>query len=321
MFGPNFKPVNIYWERLRSFVTVSNATEADDTVESSNEYLSAGSTSALDYLLNEDQGLRPGFFYIGQNRQEAFIRKENNASEGNPVLILRESVRLEDPEFRLEASGYNQHCGSQQTETQLHQHVYQSCVTSHSEVVSLSGSPSFPNYESAVTRLATFSNWNADCLYQPKKLAEAGLFCISENYLRCFQCGLGLKQRQPDDDVLVDHLNYRPHCSFANLYQAFQDHYSTSGGTQVLNKKDVSQYSLRQASFLKASCPIHLQNLSKSLARSGLFWTGRENIVHCFHCTAAWCQEPGDDPVAIHRNLSPQCNFTKQPPRHARKMK
>ncbi|XP_062587163.1 putative inhibitor of apoptosis [Saccostrea cucullata] len=68
-------------------------------------------------------------------------------------------------------------------------------------------------YRDLQARIQTFISWPIKV--QAKTLAEAGFFSIQvEDSVRCFQCGVGLRNWDPEDDPWVEHARWKPSCPF-----------------------------------------------------------------------------------------------------------
>lgn len=74
---------------------------------------------------------------------------------------------------------------------------------------------SHPQYEQKSDRLITFEKWYLDAVKSPNELAEAGFFYTGvRDEVRCFSCGIGLKDWCSYDDAWEQHACWSPNCNF-----------------------------------------------------------------------------------------------------------
>ncbi|XP_053384545.1 uncharacterized protein LOC123537259 [Mercenaria mercenaria] len=74
--------------------------------------------------------------------------------------------------------------------------------------------PRHPNYSHYAERLMSFTEWKHRSP-QPETLSQAGFFFTKQGDLvRCFQCGIGLKDFSLDDDPLLEHVRHSRQCPF-----------------------------------------------------------------------------------------------------------
>jgi len=72
--------------------------------------------------------------------------------------------------------------------------------------------PRFTKYE---IRLKTFENWPKSMKQRPEEMAEAGLFYTSEgDKVLCYDCGIGLKDWESDDNPWIEHAKWTKNCYF-----------------------------------------------------------------------------------------------------------
>ncbi|XP_069131314.1 baculoviral IAP repeat-containing protein 7-like isoform X1 [Argopecten irradians] len=78
--------------------------------------------------------------------------------------------------------------------------------------------PKYPQFAILATRLSSFRKWPTSLQQQPEDLARAGLFYEGRNdYVRCFHCGGGLREWDPEDDPFYEHARWFPSCPFLRL--------------------------------------------------------------------------------------------------------
>ncbi|XP_052812106.1 uncharacterized protein LOC128239484 isoform X1 [Mya arenaria] len=194
----------------------------------------------------------------------------------------------------------------------------------------------YPAYGDNMTRLGSYSSWGRQ-LPTPFALTSAGFFFTGEDDLvRCYECGIGLKDFSEGDDPLREHAQHAPRCRFIADYfgsQANIDAYTRRmedpdeirrrGLTRFLNAKgtSVTRYKARSESFRSfdsrlssyRTWPTTTVQRPFQLAEAGLYYTGREDHVRCFACDGGlrrW--DPEDDPWIEHCKWFPACPFARE---------
>jgi len=76
-----------------------------------------------------------------------------------------------------------------------------------------------PTYASYERRLQSFSKWPDTMCQDKKDLAAAGFFLLSglfepSDHTMCFYCGGSLKDWEPMDDPVREHVKWYPNCNF-----------------------------------------------------------------------------------------------------------
>ncbi|MDP0589937.1 MAG: RING-HC finger protein [Candidatus Endonucleobacter bathymodioli] len=72
-----------------------------------------------------------------------------------------------------------------------------------------------PYYSDIWVRRNTYKNWPIYLNNMPDALAEAGFYSTDhEDYTRCFHCGGGLRNWEPNDDPFVEHARWFPKCEY-----------------------------------------------------------------------------------------------------------
>ncbi|XP_033744154.1 uncharacterized protein LOC117330044 [Pecten maximus] len=78
--------------------------------------------------------------------------------------------------------------------------------------------PKYQQFAILATRLSSYRNWPTSLNQRPEDLAKAGLFYEGTNdYARCFHCGGGLREWDPEDDPFYEHARWFPFCPFLRL--------------------------------------------------------------------------------------------------------
>ncbi|XP_061192111.1 baculoviral IAP repeat-containing protein 2-like [Saccostrea echinata] len=75
--------------------------------------------------------------------------------------------------------------------------------------------PKYPSYAVVATRVSSFKDWPSCMTQKPRDLALAGfLYAGYGDYTRCFFCGGGLRNWEPEDDPWIEHARWFPKCAF-----------------------------------------------------------------------------------------------------------
>ncbi|WP_263081677.1 baculoviral IAP repeat-containing protein [Endozoicomonas sp. Mp262] len=154
----------------------------------------------------------------------------------------------------------------------------------------------YPHYQTMKDRIDSFRN--APNHLNSESMAKAGLFYTGQDDLcRCFNCGIGLKDWNYDNNPILEHYQHSKTClHIKELYNPRHLEYST--------------YDIRCSSF--TGWPCHVSQTPQQLAEAGFYYTGCSDIVRCFYCDGG-CQrwDPEDDPWIEHARWHPGCQFVK----------
>lgn len=75
--------------------------------------------------------------------------------------------------------------------------------------------PKYPDYTNRSARLDSFRNWPIHLTQSPEEMASAGFFFTgTADICRCYFCGGGLKNWDPDDQPWIEHAHWYPDCPF-----------------------------------------------------------------------------------------------------------
>ncbi|VDI13697.1 baculoviral IAP repeat-containing protein 7/8 [Mytilus galloprovincialis] len=83
----------------------------------------------------------------------------------------------------------------------------------------------YANYRNEAQRIQSYAYSTAP-VRSPQTMSDAGFFAISnQDFVRCFHCGIGLRNWEDDDDPYVEHCRWSPNCQYMKLKkgQAFID--------------------------------------------------------------------------------------------------
>ncbi|XP_061185834.1 putative inhibitor of apoptosis [Saccostrea echinata] len=75
--------------------------------------------------------------------------------------------------------------------------------------------PKYPSYAVMATRVSSFKDWPSSIMQKPRDLAMAGfIYAGYGDYTRCFFCGGGLRNWEPQDKPWKEHARWFPKCAF-----------------------------------------------------------------------------------------------------------
>ncbi|KAL5018670.1 hypothetical protein ScPMuIL_004392 [Solemya velum] len=75
--------------------------------------------------------------------------------------------------------------------------------------------PKYPRYAVLAVRISSFENWPRYSGISPQSLAQAGLFYVGfGDNVRCFFCGGGMRNWEPQDVPWVEHARWFPRCPY-----------------------------------------------------------------------------------------------------------
>lgn len=171
-------------------------------------------------------------------------------------------------------------------------------------------------------------------------------FTGKDDLIRCYECGIGLKDWSESDDPLCEHVRYSPDCKFlidtipptelerikaslmpnnvvsshesripeqAGLMAGAEDGATTDEVVLSVEPRN-PQYrkgSVRISSFSK--WPRDLTQTPEELADAGFFYTGYNDIVRCYVCDGGlqkW--SPEDNAWVEHARWFPHCAYVRQ---------
>ncbi|XP_065610405.1 baculoviral IAP repeat-containing protein 7 [Cyrtonyx montezumae] len=191
-----------------------------------------------------------------------------------------------------------------------------------------------PSMRGEARRLRTFSKWPQSSPVSARDLAKAGFYFVGpEDQVQCFNCGGILKDWEPGDCPVVEHLKFFPFCNFIyheavwNRHIPLQGLFDSVDGQflSLLQRIDSEEAALpnqpeypemateemRLSTF--QNWPQYTEMRPEQLARAGFFYTGQDDVVRCFYCDGGmrnWAF--GDDPWREHAKWYPRCEFLLQ---------
>ncbi|XP_053406845.1 baculoviral IAP repeat-containing protein 3-like [Mercenaria mercenaria] len=186
--------------------------------------------------------------------------------------------------------------------------------------------PRYQEYDTKDKRLATFTTplWVTHNKPQPDTLAEWGFFFVNkQDLVRCYQCGIGLKDWTEEDDVMTEHVKHSSSCLYLldKLGQETVDQIKTALDNPSASNAVPLPYKIRSPRYQNMAArissfgnfPGHIQVSHHQFAVAGLFYTGKGDLCRCFTCDGGlkdWSS--GDDPVKEHATYFPNCPYINQ---------
>lgn len=83
----------------------------------------------------------------------------------------------------------------------------------------------YPDYKTVAQRVQSYA-YSTASIRNTELMSEAGFFGIRDHdFVRCFHCGIGLRNWEEDDDPYVEHCRWSPNCQYMKIKkgQAFID--------------------------------------------------------------------------------------------------
>ncbi|XP_045179700.2 baculoviral IAP repeat-containing protein 7-like isoform X2 [Mercenaria mercenaria] len=188
--------------------------------------------------------------------------------------------------------------------------------------------PRYPDYMEQPKRQASFSTprWSVDNKPDPFLLAECGFFFTgNQDLVRCYQCGIGLKDWVREDDVLTEHVKHSSSCDFIvikfgkNKIDRMKLALTNDDNNEIVsNASQQLPYKIRSPRYQTMEArmasfkdfPKQNNVSAQQLAVAGLFYTGKGDLCRCFTCDGGlkdWSS--GDDPVKEHATYFPNCSY------------
>lgn len=167
-------------------------------------------------------------------------------------------------------------------------------------------------YQNTVLRTASFTTWNHNNKQNSTFLVEAGFYYTGQaDHVRCFSCGISLKDWGFHDDPWTAHARYSPECSYLRdkTGQGFIDR------VQITCKKNYKphhpfydNYFIRLQTY--TNWKPEFKRTPTELSEAGFFYTGYDDLVICFYCDGGLRQwDSDDDPWIEHARWFPHCAF------------
>lgn len=157
-------------------------------------------------------------------------------------------------------------------------------------------------YDSYEKRLETFKNWKSG--FPACKLAKAGfIYGGEDDIVLCPFCQVEGFRWLEDDNPLEDHLQWNPYCQFFDIDDS--RFIRRRRGSMYFDK---ATFDSRLETF--KDWPISMSQKPNDLAKAGYFYTGRGDIIKCFHCgTLLRNLLPTDNVMQLHKSLFENCEF------------
>ncbi|XP_060585939.1 baculoviral IAP repeat-containing protein 3-like isoform X2 [Ruditapes philippinarum] len=194
-------------------------------------------------------------------------------------------------------------------------------ITSFSGIPYFSKPSRYTEYQDQKKRYDSFQTpkWLTDYKPDINLLVGCGFFFTENNDLvRCYHCGIGLKDWTIEDDPLTQHVKYSSTCDFLNWRYGKPKVERTKAALTNESRSPPPSYTIRSPryqtmkarlasfeNFPSGNCIPHQQ-----LAVAGLFFTGQGDLCRCFCCDGGlkdWSS--GDDPIKEHARSFPNCSY------------
>lgn len=208
--------------------------------------------------------------------------------------------------------------------------------------------PRHPQYRDQTARQQSYTSWPATTGQDPSTMVSYGFFYTGRfDLIRCFQCGIGLKDWEASDEPLFEHIKHSPECLFlkellgeeslrahrasllarqlgqqtefptaSNLTGPRQLQASTTTNTDGSSIPPVRhpQYAKQEARIQTfVNWPSSAGQSTNVMAEAGMFYTGIADLCRCFTCDGGlqnW--DIDDDPWLEHARWFPNCAYVKQ---------
>ncbi|XP_052238132.1 putative inhibitor of apoptosis isoform X3 [Dreissena polymorpha] len=197
----------------------------------------------------------------------------------------------------------------------------------------------YPAYSDAEERLATYRGWPL-VEPNPNTLCTFGFFFTGHDFdlVRCFCCGIGLKDFSDTDNPLLEHAKHSSNCPFIIDYfgnraalETYKQRFATQDPEEIRRRqrelyerqqgRPITTYKAKHEQFRTFESrfgtfthwPQHLSQRPKELADAGMYYTGVDDHCRCFACDGGlrhW--EPGDDPWIEHCRWFPACAYARE---------
>ncbi|XP_052238852.1 uncharacterized protein LOC127850112 isoform X1 [Dreissena polymorpha] len=193
-------------------------------------------------------------------------------------------------------------------------------------------------YAAVEDRTSSFRNWPRTRPTIPA-LCQSGFFYTgNDDLVRCFCCGIGLKDFSDTDDPLQEHVRHSRNCAYLLVLLGGQDgieRYHRSLPThdpEEIRRQQRLRYnsqrsvpatgyrarherlrSLQSRLDTFTNWPSHVTQRPQELAEAGLYYTGNDDHCRCFACDGGlrkW--EHGDDPWIEHCRWFPACPYARE---------
>ncbi|XP_052244011.1 baculoviral IAP repeat-containing protein 7-B-like isoform X2 [Dreissena polymorpha] len=155
--------------------------------------------------------------------------------------------------------------------------------------------------------------------------------------VRCFCCGIGLKDFNEADDPMEEHIKYASKCAYLETlfgaeelkrrleviksmepenirqmqYMEFKTNQGNDFSTKPYRHPEMSSSEKRLDTFRNPN--FHSVISPQRMAGAGLYFTGEDDLVRCFACDGGFRNwEVYDDPWTEHCRWFPSCRFSRE---------
>lgn len=146
--------------------------------------------------------------YILQNfkSNDDFVRLHYKYSRSCPLMTRRRTANVPINLIELDLA--------------LPPLIYDECGTGHryTNASAIYREVKYPQFAKIDERKESYKDWPLQMKQKPEVLAESGLFYTKEgDKVKCYDCGLGLKDWAEDDNPWIEHVKYSKNCHYVNF--------------------------------------------------------------------------------------------------------
>ncbi|XP_052222882.1 uncharacterized protein LOC127838882 isoform X1 [Dreissena polymorpha] len=279
---------------------------------------SSSNHSHLTFRSQSHNNLRVGN-HNSDGNQRFDSREFNRQPVGNAAVVSNDSLILNCQNQHYDVPHHNDYSRHENRILQNPEAIYPTAK--------------YPNLRHEEDRRQSFSTWPR-ALPSAHDFVSRGFFYTGNGDLvRCFCCGIGLKDFSDTDNPLMEHVKHSRNCPFLLEYfgsreeiQRYAQSISTQEPEEIRRQQrqrynsiqglNVNGYRARHERLRSLQArldtftnwPSHLAQRPYQLAEAGLYYTGVDDHCRCFACDGGlrkW--EPGDDPWIEHCRWFPAC--------------
>lgn len=194
---------------------------------------------------------------------DEIIRFHHKFSRNCPLITRRKTLNVPLNEAELDLT--------------LPPLIYDECGTGHRFT---NASPVYrefkhPNFSLCEERRQTYKGWPKQMRQTPEMLVECGLFYTNEgDKVKCYDCGLGLRDWEDDDEPWIEHTKFSKHCHYIDFVKGRDFVEEVKKYCEKHGKKPIATKSENELQLLKSP-----ENKCKN-CRVGL---AEVNLLPCNH--------------------------------------
>ncbi|XP_021360355.1 putative inhibitor of apoptosis [Mizuhopecten yessoensis] len=156
----------------------------------------------LDDVVVSDNAGGPQTVDVGRNTNSPNVTVPRNTNSPNGQEAKTNTSNSSQTSVNSAANVEQNASKQQQNPVSRNQRLYQ-------------GIAKHPEYADEPKRRGTFRNWPARLQQSPEMMSGAGFFfSLNGDSVRCFLCGIGLRNWDKDDNAWVEHARWSPKCAY-----------------------------------------------------------------------------------------------------------